>query len=1233
MASVYEGSGQQSAVSGNIGIARCKALIWDHDPFQARAHQILVFPFTKATAEQMKERVPDAIFKVGAAFLRPTLLLHDMFVFTLNPNLETSDFVNPGNKKEVFLDIKADFVGSVSCGLGQIAASKLPGGQLYECDAGDGGRENPCPLVFLRGPGGVMIAVPFIDTLSGKSIFPHQCWRHIGNLFSKTVMIHPSEYSLNRSEQQTAKGKDADGNNLFTLEQLQAAAEWDYIEESEYGRSSIWAYQTSKQLPNFDSGNITTNHWTLEKWLPTWQGQDFVVSIKKGEKELDIARDPNPTDISTVPNEERPEYAYLMYNPSRKPTSNDLGISDGTLVWVDNLSNEAFYIPPDKGKDGGTSQDAIDEAKKTQRQLFDWRFKNYILIEIGANHPQHNYFIELVAGRPPRFLHLGEEWDHPKRLEGEGVGASDGFTYIIKCRELSTFDEANSDTFLRQDKFRVFVRNHLGRIVVTFEGFEGSPWVITRLDNNPRSTGFDKLIEPMIVPAGRIRIHGGNISCAINYSPIQYVPSATVKFTDRQADTFGSTDDDLYMTFSNVGNSERFKSLDIKEKFFNDSRLRFEKIGYDDDAYVCDEIHRNSHTAVRIYEEFRNQYLIQGKGWYEATPYDEARGDVNRDLNTGLPKVAETINYLNDNEKIGGIPHRLSIVNLRNPGGSFEFGVFEQADKNYEYPEYVSRWDVGIKFQAGSVRLPPPPIGLQIDRTNHRPKTFKNHVTPIASSWRLMVLGGKKPFKGKVDPFDISSLITQVTDSWSAEGFSSLNHEMQLKCYIPVGTPPGQEGENLYNLGQKLLKLHDKSFYLTVSYWWDVGIGKREVIGNLLNSPTQDPEENDLLIQMTGVAYGAELEKSNNRLFMNFTVKDYMSVLKNQFIFNSPFFDGVQDVQVIHDLAKMAGFDDTDDPKSFLRSGGGIKIDRRPLGYLEKVLVDGDFIAERKFLWNGEISRTERFDLKGSYATLANPSVKFQNGETYESAIKKVSEMAGKTVYFDRWGVMKLETTPAIAAAFASKKGEKLDFQSVFDFVSSPFPFTSAGSLGGSSDTPILDFDASKHAAHLVYNVLRYQRSVEDCINQIVIFSASNDLLDADGNRTGGFIVMGYTFFEQIWDPEAEGFFGYRKPFYQSNGVFGSLEGVQNALALYAKMKYPPVKFQFETFGVPGLKALDIVTLDGNYLYITEISHDIDPTTNKWWMNLSGEWLKPFNGELGFLKPRSVPIEGEEQPV
>ena len=1190
---------QPSRIPGNIGTLKSKVMVWDHDPFWARPTQILSFPFSQATGEQMNEPAPDIQFEVGGAFLRPTFRHHDMFVCTLNKDKDSDTLfpaVAPGTTT---VNSQVDFVGSVESGVGLIAAPRMPGGRIYNCNGGKGGE-----FCEIEVDG---VTVNAADETTGKSIFSHQVWRHEGSLFRDNPLIHPSEYQKPLSELQKARNADDNSGNDVTIDELQSAAKWDYIAVADNGKLSIWPVMITKQSPNLKN----TVHWTLEKWTPIWQGQDFWVTVRLGDKKTDDAVD--PLDGSTVERLADAYFPYMWYNINRS----------GTDI-VPGITNQAFHIEAQKDNNGAVSEAAETEAKKAARKNYDWRYQTYILIEIGAFHSVHNYFIELVKGRNPRFLHFGEEWDHPDRLE-VGVADPDGFGYMKKCRELSVYPHVKCDQLFRQKDFRVNVRNHLGRIVITFEGYEGQPWVISRRDNDPRKTDFSKVNIPMVVPSAFMRLHGGNISCAINYSPTEYRPVATIPFVNRQVDTGPDNPStkaksrDIYMTFSHMGNSVQFTNERVRRQFFDDDRFLYDKVGYDCDAFTVYEKNKNVTVKIDIYKEYDKQYRLYGKGWYNETPRTDKDWEVQRDPETLLPLQPVKVNGM-DPRRGDGAPSHLKIVNARDPSMEFPLSLTERIDGHYEWKDYVAKWDVGIEFKAGDVKLNNPsgdrglPITEEVDA-----KVFENYITPIATSWRLIVLGGGKPFEGAVTPFDISPLVAKITDSWSAEDFFSLSHEMQMECYIPIESTSNVNPDNiddtelinLFALGRKLLPLHDKAFYVTVSYWWDVGIGHRWVESNELNRAGDNPNLNDVLIQMTGVAYGAQLTRSNNRLFMSFNVKDYMSVLENQFIFNSPLFDGVQDVQAVYELAKLAGFAD--------ESNRALGIDRKPLGYLRKVMDDGDRVGERLFTYNGEKSRSERYDLKGTYASLAEPAMKFQNGETYESAVKRIAQLGGKAVYFDRWGVLKMETPSALVAA-QSSANEDIEFTPVFDFVTTPIVRQgNIPSPGGGGDTGF-EFDPEIHAAHLVYNTVTYQRSVEECANQIVILSASNSIKRADGSTVGGFIIEGYTFFDQMWKPESEGFIGYRKPLYQSEGAFGSVEAVRNAISIYAKKKFPPVIMTFETYGVPGLKALDIITLDGNLGYITEISHELDPATNRWWMNLTAEWLKPFKGELGFLE-------------
>lgn len=1147
-----------SAVAGNIGKVVSKVMVWDHDPFLARPTQQTGFTFSQDTAEALQDPTAGVQFELGTVFLKPTYVPHDMFVATRNANA-------PSIGGEEVATRGLDFVGSPESGVGQVAIDKMPGGTTY--DVGH-----------------------FTNPNVGEDIFPHQLWIYEGSLLKRGVPVHPSEYSSDLSEIQNAQNilakREAETPEehfqKFTLTEIQSAPRWDYTLVKENGVETVWPVMVSKQVPDL----TTPVHWTLKKFTPLWQGEDFFVTILIN-KGADAAVDKKSEHEIVSTNWE--QYKYLMYA---------LSTSQQPVPWFPGISNQAFYMNSKSGS-ASNEQPIEDPARKE----YWWKFKTYILIEIGVDHYQHNYFIEFCEGRKPRFLALGEEWTDPLRS-----GEADQFRLLKKCRELSVYDAIYSDDLFKAGRFRVSVRNHLGRLVVTLSGYEANPWVIERLDNKGTSQD-EKILAPMVVPAAKVAIHGGNISCAVNFSPTKYPAWAAIPFTNLQADTFRATNRDLYMTCSHMATSVRYESRAI-ERFFNDPRFGKKLVGYDCDAFGTTECIKNVSTFIPIYEFFDSQFRSFGKGYVLAR---EGTGDA-PDPETGLFPPHTLINKIDFD---GNRHHEISIYNLRSDR-PFQFSLTDQANANYPYKDYVSKWDVEVRLWAGTVLVPPPDDPDATISGQESEVPFIDYVTPIATSWRLIVLGGEKPVAGSnIQKFDIAPLVTSINDSWSTEGYTTMNHETKIKCYIPLGVPTGgdpqsttlTDQQNLYALGQKLLKLHNKSFYVTVSYWWEDGVGKRTVPGNRLpRRPV--PREDELLIAMTGIAYGATIERSVNKIYMDFTIKDYMSAMQKQMIFNSPFFDGVSDALAVYELAKLAGFDDNRQRIP--------RIDRRPLGFLQHVMANSRNENGNRFIYNGEQIITYNYDLPGRYASFVDPHIRFQNGESYESALKKIAQFSGKIIYFDRWGVLRLESNPAIQAAFSSSTNPSNDIKPIFNFVTTPFPVTPSG--GGGTPINRFVFNPEQHAAHLVYEVVRYTRSVEDAINQLIVITASNNIKLANGDVTGGLVVEGYTFFEQIWDPNAEGFLGFRKPLYQSNGVFGGLEGVRNVLQTYAKFKYPPADVQFQTYGIPGLKPLDVVALDDELFYITEISHEIDPQANRWWCNISGEWLKSFNTQLGFLE-------------
>jgi hypothetical protein len=1306
-----------SAVAGNIGIVKAKVIIWDHDPVFARAHQKLSFPFSENTAEAIEGDLTNFDFVANAASLRPVFIPHDMFVGTINHSCSSPDCtIGTGDG---WMSRYIDIVGSARSNSGKVASHRLPGGLIYEYQD----VINSYGATLFGASQDFLISILPLDKFiesgisidynpySGRDIFPHQLWIHSGNIFRRGVFSHPSTADRYTAAQLELFGEKYDIADIF------AEATWDYTQHNVEGYISYWPTQqtnwvgasaTSQSTPG--TTNTTSSdgiHWSLHKFTPVWQGQDFFFSINFSEVRHDKAQ----IGTAHVFNIDWPEYHYLMYTKPENASSD----------WIEGISNEAFYIPPQKTTDqsGSTviTSEAESAARDAGRKAYWWSNKTYLLIEIGALDPNHNYFIEICEGRSPRLLHLGEEWDHPDRLSKTKLDP-EGWTFIKKCRVLSIYTAVKSDELFTQGNgFRVSVQNHLGRFVITFSGKEDQPWVITRRDRivsrETESQNSRREVVPMIVPAATLRVHGGNIKGSINITPTEYIKGADLFFPGKQADTGEATDNDIFMTFAHSGSSKYFQSTDSTHpsgrRYFDDLRFLGQTIGYDCDSYEVVEVHKNIHESINLYSNFNNQYRNYGKGWVYDVELDDKglpqreKDEDGRDLGLLKPHT-----LLNGMLNAGGSPSQLKIYNTKSSSGgaNFRLGLTDDDMPDYPYKDYVSLFDVGISFKAGSVAVYPargilytPSTSITVEGgeivninptydptvivldSRAKTKVFENVITPIATSWRLIVLEGGKPFGGsvayseitdadptelqpspvfgssgdlvpngtgqKIKPIDISALVTKINDGWTADNYTYLNHEAKVTCYLPVGIPTGDglgnpesdisekefidaltgnsPVESYYSLGQKLRELNDKTFYVTISYWWDNGIGKRHVTSNDNSNPGGfEPE--DLLIQMTGIAYGAEFEKSVNKLFMNFTVKDYMTILDKQYIFNSPFFDSVTDIVAIYEIAKMAGLDSTS--KSATPYLGA--IDRRPLGALEHIIINSDD-ASGVFRYNGEKMKSTRYDLPGSYASLADPHVKFRNGQSYLECMKQIAQYYGtKALYFDRWGVLRFENIPAVEASFRSGlRDQDVEFKPVFNFFTSPFALS--GVWQGVEGFDVPDFNPCVDAASLVYNVVRYQRSVEDCVNQIVLMSASNDIQMPDGSRTGGLIVEGYTFFEQIWNPAAEGFIGFRKPFYQSNGAFGGLQQVRNALQYYSKMKYPPAQISFETYGVPGLKALDIITLDGNLYYITDIAHEIDARENRWWMNITAEWLKPFEGNLGILSEKGDTDSGANE--
>lgn len=1122
-----------SAIPGNIGIARAKVLVWDHDPFKARPNQTV----TLAMSSVMKERIdnsfsPGILFEAGAAVLQPVYNPQPMLIAAIYPAYTSKTVKYPPGLDWVYP--------------GPPTSNRAL--QEYQNSA---------------------------DLYKTGTKFPNMnTWIHTGSLFEEKVWLYPSEY--NSPDLDSLAKLYANGD----VSKLKNAAKWSYVDYTENGLPTRYAHiDTVNSQTTTETPQSTPIHWSIERYYNVWQGVDFWLTIHSAATPSE-SLPPQVTEevnsVSTV----LADYKYIEGFPSGVNIDKD---------FVYGISNGAYY------EDRETAYDPTLDSDNSGRYGFwknNWKYKTYILVELGYQEGHNHFFIEFVKGGKPRFIekYIGYDYNTKK--------------YLYFTKALSQFPVAFDD-MLEKGTVKFLLRNQLGNIIISFTGYENQPWIISKTFVNDKN---ETESTPIVTPAGKIRIHGGNIPCDLNFSIATYGKEGRVILTGDHSvemDSHMAVDDDLYMLFSHFGNSENTipKKLDNR---FSDPRLGYFngkgiRIGFDSDAHYMSEIVKNQMSEKDdIYDNYSDQFKQIGRG-YPVTKEGKTLSGENDPNNPSY-----TLRYVK--------PCQLRITNYdwdvkKSTTGNFDFGL-PNTNTNFTYPDYVSSFSPDITLTSGSAT----------DGTF----VYENAITPIVCSINITLLGGEKPFQDKVDPIDITPLVLKISESWKAEDYSYINHEMQLTCYLPIGPPivnSTSSVPDIYSTAKKLYNLHDKIFYLTVSYWWDKGIGRRTIPG----IPSYcNPEDSQALIQFTGVATNSKFDKTVNQLNMNITVKDYSWILDKQYIYNCPFFDACSDVVAIYELAKMAGLDDKTQieeqqdrkrrNKPVKTKSGAPEIDRRPLGYLQQVINfprdDG------KYFWNFQRCITRNYNLPGTLASTfsTNSKTRAQNGKSFLEFMKELARISPKTLYFDQWGVLKYENLPSVDSALSNAQSSKQNTgnnpqQTLYNTVTPKVKFYT---------TPLYEgFDPDKDAAYLVYNSVSYERSVEDCFNHIGVISAGPELKrDAEGNTTGGLIAEGHTFYEQIWDPTAEGFIGFRKAFFQENGVFGGRQEVLKTIQHYAKMKYPVTILSFQTYGIPGLKALDIISVDDNIIYITDVSHEIDPQNNRWWMTITGEWFKPFTGSL-----------------
>ncbi|NJL70421.1 MAG: hypothetical protein HC888_01825 [Candidatus Competibacteraceae bacterium] len=798
------------------------------------------------------------------------------------------------------------------------------------------------------------------------------------------------------------------------------------------------------------------------------------------------------------------------------------GVSD-SLTWQDeyysglNVKSEASITPTKNDpysqlpKDIGVtyySEKLENDGTKTftasDTTTYDFRNQAYYIIEVGVNDPIHNYALLITQRGPIRLVRI---------MDGRSCVISE-FTGKTTYNQAISSDAqpVSGLSLINADWFRVTVRNHLGKLIIEFEtpGSKSEPWVIERLDLVIESGNLKEESRLIYIPKGKMSLWGGNIACGFTFSPLQYRQPSNGDFSFQlPVDNYGLGFEVEVTTASNNPASQNYFALPSPK--YTDHNIVFSSTDkpLDDygmarrDFYTCD--------AQKVTE-------IRGSNSKFAFPSFFSMPTTTE----SSPKIVQI--------KETQFDQRLSELKVT------------KKDVRQDQSTRNEMFKLELQMVAGSHRFD---SGWTLTRCK----------TPILTHLRLQAIPRDVPRWGG-NGFEASDHVLSFSESWSAQDFRTIDHTGDITFLLNEGAYYPQ------NQTEKILSLRDKAFYI------EIYAGYAESA----NSPYERGIEGGCNYSLmpnayklfTGICYGGKLEFENGKKIMHCRLEDYKQVLRDQRIFNSPFYDGVRDFDVVDELLKMSGFryESPNTPGFFLTQA-----------------VESNDSTFRATLPDGRRYYAAHYILPASYDQLNQPKFRFSDGDTFEDCISRVSTQSGAVFYFDQFGAAHYESYQDIVLRQIAGEGE----------ISPLFAYTTLPQV---------------YPGQLVWDQVSVQHDVGTVFNHVKVLTNTPDFTPIFGDD------VNWSSFD---DPSSEGFVGYLKTLYQQETGFGSLRSLKNWVAFSAAFRRPPYVVNFKSYGLP-VRALDIVSLNGQPLRVMRVDSRIDAETATWMQNFECEWMLPIIG-------------------
>ncbi len=999
-------------------------------------------------------------------------------------------------------------------------------------------------------------SVPGVDKTRYKK---EQSWVSMQSVFDTNFTNQEGEVECNRSKWVYAH--DSISENNMTINDL--IADYDTATYLEYQNSFVKDPETGRFelkpdtkpviepfLTQFPQQQRTTDelgrgvHWRVGKRTPLFRGEDFFIRFNKTAKNSTVNE-----ENADIPKFNIDYYNFLDVTETSKVVW-DPKFPDITLP-----INNAVKQPVDK------------DTEKAATKYYDLSSQAYYIVELGHRSLKDNFFIIITERTFPICVNVQRG---VSKIMGKPFGGIRGKSLI------------DSDWFV------MTVRNHLGNLVIEFEGkgFKTEPWVIGKeeweIETGEDAEGGASLpsltTKPAIamVPRGNMTIWGGNLKCGFVFGPLQYASGeAGFIYPPRRL----ATDEELVVSINSSGgiNIDGDGGGSIANPFFLPLSVRHELTfahpaidKYEFSKEIADggrdfiQVPRGKKLKMFTQDaQYYNDYIEPpGSRWR----YEEEYGSYY------YKETLKEIGYVaNANAKIKGKTSGITIQKFRfmNNGVS-NYQAFDTAVHMLVGDHVFSR--DGTTYDT---TMPDTGAGkgtwVRSGSYSDDEWLLGNCKTPIMTGLRLVSFEGDvprwddgtllefgqalTPFDNPFNPYfiDATDHVLSYSDSWSATDYTQVDHTGSINFLLGAEFPFG------HNVTDKLYALQNKTFYI------EIWAGYRDC--NYTNVP-------GFFKMFTGLCHGGEVKYEYGKNVMSCKIVDFTDVLKDMLFFNSPFFDGQRDINAINEILRLAGF----------RYKGPVD----PANLVHGLTLNSNNNNSTIFFRHidGRSFKMEPYALPSGYNRLDQPMFKFNDGTSFLDGIAEISKKSAKVFFFDQMGIAHYED---LGDLIEQDFQGKMPLVALYAFTTNPEIFP----------------------GQVVFNSVEHSYAVQDVFSHIKMLSNTPDM---------HLLLMDRINFPAINNPEVEGFIGYKRTFYQQEGLFGSKGALIHATNKYSVMFRPYVTYKFETYGVP-VRANDIVQINGENARVMNVSHEFDPAQNRWWMNVECKRYQPIGVALGSPGP------------